>query len=46
MPMTAGLVQRAPTFITHHDEVILISIRGTLELADWWRDVDAGTSAF
>ena len=28
-------------FITHHDEVILIAIRGTLELADWWRDLDA-----
>lgn len=28
-------------FITHHDEVILIAIRGTLELSDWWRDVDA-----
>ncbi|MBV6826027.1 lipase family protein [Pseudomonas sp. PD9R] len=28
-------------FITHHDEIILISIRGTLELADWWRDADA-----
>lgn len=28
-------------FITHHDEVILIAIRGTLELADWWRDADA-----
>jgi len=28
-------------FITHHDEVILIAIRGTLELSDWWRDADA-----
>lgn len=28
-------------FITHHDEIILIAIRGTLELADWWRDADA-----
>ncbi|WP_130926206.1 lipase family protein, partial [Pseudomonas extremaustralis] len=33
-------------FITHHDEVILISIRGTLELADWWRDVDAAQVPF
>ncbi|WP_426200838.1 lipase family protein [Pseudomonas sp. TWP3-1] len=28
-------------FITHHDEVILISIRGTLELVDFVRDTDA-----
>lgn len=28
-------------FITHHDEVILISIRGTLEGVDFLRDTDA-----
>ncbi|MFW9081546.1 lipase family protein [Pseudomonas sp. P2757] len=28
-------------FITHHDEIILISIRGTLELVDFVRDTDA-----
>lgn len=28
-------------FITHHDEVVLIAVRGTMELADWWRDADA-----
>ena len=28
-------------YITHHDEIILIGIRGTLEKADWWRDADA-----
>ncbi|WP_282411707.1 lipase family protein [Pseudomonas sp. PS02303] len=28
-------------FITHHDAVILISIRGTLELVDFVRDTDA-----
>ena len=33
-------------FITHHDEVILIAIRGTLELSDWWRDADAAQVPF
>lgn len=33
-------------FITHHDEIILIAIRGTLELADWWRDADAEQVSF
>ncbi len=33
-------------FITHHDEVILIAIRGTLELSDWWRDADAAQVSF
>ncbi|CAI8822921.1 lipase family protein [Pseudomonas sp. fls2-241-R2A-110] len=28
-------------FITHHDEIILISVRGTLELVDFVRDTDA-----
>jgi pimeloyl-ACP methyl ester carboxylesterase len=28
-------------FITHHDEVILIAVRGTLEGADFLRDTDA-----
>ncbi|QHC96127.1 MULTISPECIES: lipase family protein [unclassified Pseudomonas] len=28
-------------FMTHHDEVVLISIRGTLELVDFVRDTDA-----
>lgn len=28
-------------FITHHDEIILISVRGTLELPDFLRDTDA-----
>jgi pimeloyl-ACP methyl ester carboxylesterase len=28
-------------FITHHDEIILIAIRGTLEGADFLRDTDA-----
>lgn len=28
-------------FITHHDEIILISVRGTLELVDFARDTDA-----
>ncbi|WP_070412324.1 lipase family protein [Pseudomonas lundensis] len=28
-------------YITHHDEIILIGIRGTLEKSDWWRDADA-----
>ncbi|MFS2094582.1 lipase family protein [Pseudomonas sp. Pseusp11] len=28
-------------FITHHDEIILISVRGTLEGADFLRDTDA-----
>lgn len=28
-------------FITHHDEIILISVRGTLEIADFLRDTDA-----
>lgn len=28
-------------FITHHDEIILISVRGTLESADFLRDTDA-----
>ncbi|MCP2226683.1 lipase [Pseudomonas sp. FSL W5-0299] len=28
-------------FITHHDEVILISVRGTKELVDFVRDTDA-----
>ncbi|KAA0943917.1 lipase family protein [Pseudomonas sp. ANT_H14] len=33
-------------FITHHDEIILIAIRGTLELSDWWRDADAAQVPF
>lgn len=33
-------------FITHHDEVVLIAIRGTLELSDWWRDADAAQVPF
>ncbi len=28
-------------FITHHDEVVLIAIRGTQEMTDWWRDGNA-----
>lgn len=28
-------------FITHHDEIILIAVRGTLELVDFIRDTDA-----
>ena len=28
-------------FITHHDEIIIISVRGTLEGADFLRDTDA-----
>ncbi|VVP61866.1 hypothetical protein PS870_06464 [Pseudomonas fluorescens] len=33
-------------FITHHDDIILIAIRGTLELSDWWRDADAAQVPF
>ncbi|WP_256674585.1 lipase family protein [Pseudomonas sp. LD120] len=33
-------------YITHHDEVVLIGIRGTLEMSDWWRDVDAAQVPF
>ncbi|MCU0121950.1 lipase family protein [Pseudomonas sp. B2M1-30] len=28
-------------FITHHDDIVLISVRGTLELVDFVRDTDA-----
>ncbi|AMS16094.1 lipase [Pseudomonas chlororaphis] len=33
-------------YITHHDEIILIGVRGTLELSDWWRDADAAQVPF
>ncbi|MDC7816773.1 MULTISPECIES: lipase family protein [Pseudomonas] len=33
-------------YITHHDAVVLIGIRGTLEMSDWWRDVDAAQVPF
>lgn len=33
-------------FITHHDEFILIAIRGTLELVDFLRDTDAEQVTF
>lgn len=33
-------------YITHHDEIVLIAVRGTLELSDWWRDTDAAQVPF
>ena len=33
-------------YITHHDEIILIGVRGTLEKSDWWRDADAAQVPF